>query len=61
MKCLLAFLLVLPLAGCELLPVDLVRPADKDLVCHKGKKTLELPRDAISAHLSHGDYRGPCR
>lgn len=61
MKYLLAFLLVLSLSGCELLPVQLTGPADKDLVCHKGKKTLELPPEAISAHLGHGDYRGPCR
>lgn len=61
MKYLLAFLLVLSLSGCELLPVELRGPAGKDLVCHKGKKTLELPPEAISAHLGHGDYRGPCR
>lgn len=61
MKYLLAFLLVLPLSGCVLLPVELAGPAGNDLVCHKGKKTLELPHDAIGAHLDHGDYRGPCR
>lgn len=61
MKYLLALLLVLPLSGCELLPVALQGPPSKNLVCHKGKKTLELPREAISAHLGHGDYRGPCR
>lgn len=61
MKYLLAFLLVLSLSGCELLPVELRGPAGKDLVCHKGKKTLELPREAINAHLGHGDHRGPCR
>lgn len=61
MKGLLAFLLILPLSGCVLLPVELTGLAGKDLVCHKGKKTLELPRDAISGHLGHGDYRGPCR
>ena len=61
MKCLLAFLLVLSLSGCDLLPVALTGPAGNDLVCHKGMKTLELPREAISAHLGHGDYRGPCR
>jgi len=62
MKCLLAFLLVLPLSGCVLVPVGLIGgPAGKDLVCHKGKKTLELPREAVSAHLGHGDHRGPCR
>jgi hypothetical protein len=48
-------------AGCELLPVALVGPPGKNLVCHKGKKTLELPREAIGAHLDHGDHRGPCR
>jgi len=61
MKCLLALLLVLALPGCELLPVALVGPPGKDLVCHKGKKTLELPREAIGAHLDHGDHRGACR
>jgi hypothetical protein len=61
MKCLLALLLVLALSGCELLPVALVGPPGKDLVCHKGKKTLELPREAIGAHLDHGDHRGACR
>lgn len=62
MKCLLALLLVLPLSGCVLLPVELAgAPAGKGLVCHKGKKTLELPGDAMSGHLGHGDYRGPCR
>jgi hypothetical protein len=60
MKYLLAFLLVLTLSGCAFLPAELTGPG-KNLVCHKGKKTLELPRDAIGAHLGHGDYRGPCR
>lgn len=37
-------------------------PADdgKVLVCHKGKKTMELPREAVDAHLKHGDRRGRC-
>jgi hypothetical protein len=61
MKYLFALLLVLPLSGCELLPVALVGPPGKDLVCHKGKKTLELPREAVRAHLGQGDYRGRCR
>jgi hypothetical protein len=30
------------------------------VVCHKGKKTLELPRNAAQAHLNHGDKLGPC-
>lgn len=60
MKRLIAFLLVVPLSGCVLLPVELGGPSH-GLVCHKGKKTMELPREAIDAHLGHGDYRGPCR
>jgi hypothetical protein len=31
------------------------------LVCHKGKKTMELPESALGGHLGHGDHRGPCR
>ena len=30
------------------------------LLCHKGKKTMELPREAATAHLGHGDRYGPC-
>jgi hypothetical protein len=30
------------------------------VVCHKGKKTLELPAAAAQAHLGHGDRMGPC-
>lgn len=30
------------------------------LLCHKGKKTMELPREAASAHIGHGDRYGPC-
>ena len=30
------------------------------VVCHKGKKTMTLPREALKAHLNHGDDRGPC-
>jgi hypothetical protein len=33
---------------------------DTATVCHKGKKTLELPRGAAQAHLDHGDRLGPC-
>jgi hypothetical protein len=33
---------------------------DTVLVCHKGKKTMELPRAALDAHLGHGDRRGRC-
>ena len=33
---------------------------DHELICHKGKKTMSLPSSAVSAHLGHGDRRGPC-
>ena len=29
-------------------------------ICHKGKKTMTLPAEAVGAHLDHGDRRGPC-
>lgn len=62
MKRILAVLVVLSVAGCVIVPVS---PAGKvaggtALVCHKGKKTMELPREAARAHLNHGDYLGPC-
>ncbi|MDX1643020.1 MAG: hypothetical protein R3244_01540 [Thermoanaerobaculia bacterium] len=34
---------------------------EKVLVCHKGKKTLEIAPAALDAHLRHGDRRGACR
>ena len=30
------------------------------VVCHKGRKTKELPQEAVPAHLGHGDQLGPC-
>lgn len=33
---------------------------DTVTVCHKGKKTMELPRAALDGHLGHGDRRGRC-
>ncbi|KIQ96917.1 hypothetical protein TI01_1531 [Lysobacter sp. A03] len=55
-------LLVLTIAGCVVVPVRNSGKAGGGtaLVCHKGKKTMELPREAIQAHLNHGDYLGPC-
>ena len=62
MKRILAVLLVLPVAGCAFVPVGLYGKAGGGtaLVCHKGKKSMELPREAVAAHLNHGDHRGPC-
>ena len=35
-------------------------PQGKVAVCHKGKKTLYLPKPAVRAHLRHGDIEGSC-
>lgn len=61
MKRFLAALLILPVAGCVVVPVNSGKGGGSALVCHKGKKTLELPREAVQAHLNHGDRMGPCR
>lgn len=34
---------------------------EKVVVCHKGRKTLEVAAPAVDAHLGHGDTPGPCR
>ncbi len=34
---------------------------EKVLVCHKGKRTLDVAAPAVDAHLGHGDTPGPCR
>lgn len=33
---------------------------DTVLICHKGKKTMELPRSSVNAHIAHGDRHGAC-
>jgi hypothetical protein len=33
---------------------------DTVLICHKGKKTMELPRSAAGGHMNHGDRYGRC-
>jgi len=63
MKIVIAAALLLVLAGCgHVRHHDGPRHADGNsvLVCHKGKKTLELPADAVDAHLAHGDWVGRC-
>jgi len=57
--------LVVALAGaasaCVLVGPSSGAKAGHDVVvCHKGKKTMTLPREALEAHLNHGDHRGPC-
>jgi hypothetical protein len=63
MKLLILILPALLISGCVVIPVDGhsgKAGGDTHLVCHKGKKTLELPHEAVQAHLNHGDHRGPC-
>ncbi len=64
MKLMLALILSLSVSACALPPPGGGGGAkgggDTVVVCHKGKKTLELPRAAAQAHLDHGDRPGPC-
>lgn len=66
MKSMLASVLLVLVAGCVVAPDDGggktngKAGGDAAVVCHKGKKTLELPRSAAQAHLDHGDRLGPC-
>jgi hypothetical protein len=32
----------------------------KVTICHKGKRTLRVSRQAVPAHLAHGDTLGRC-
>jgi hypothetical protein len=62
MKPLFFSILLVGLAGCVLPETRGSGKAggDTTVVCHKGKKTLELPSSAAKAHLGHGDRLGPC-
>lgn len=64
MKRFAALVFVLPITACVDVPVvsggSGKAGGDTVLVCHKGKKTMELPREAAKAHLNHGDKSGPC-
>jgi len=67
MKLMLALILMLSVSACVVVPADDGgKPGsgkaggDTAVICHKGKKTLELPSNAAQAHLAHGDTLGPC-
>jgi hypothetical protein len=67
MKLMLTTILLLSVSACVVAPTSGGGNAggekaggDTAVVCHKGKKTLELPRSAAQAHLDHGDRPGPC-
>jgi hypothetical protein len=64
MKLMFAMILLLPVSACVVAPTTSggggKAGGDTAVVCHKGKKTMELPRSAAQAHLDHGDRLGPC-
>ena len=62
MKLMFTLILLLSVSACVVAPDGGGGKAGGDtaVVCHKGKKTLELPRAAVQAHLDHGDRLGPC-
>lgn len=65
MKILIALALVLATSACVLVTEPPYGAksggAGQDVVlCHKGKKTMTLPREAAAAHIDHGDRYGAC-
>jgi hypothetical protein len=65
MKLLFASMLLLSVSACVVAPTSSgsgngQAGGDTVVVCHKGKKTMELPSSAAQAHLGHGDRPGPC-
>lgn len=62
MKLFLALLLPFAIGGCVIVPVagSGTAAGDRIMLCHKGKKTLDLPSSAVQAHLDHGDRYGSC-
>ncbi|WP_146907132.1 hypothetical protein [Arenimonas daejeonensis] len=63
MKLVIALLFTLSLSGCGVFNYDgygTKAGGDTVLVCHKGKRTMEVPSSAADAHLSHGDSYGNC-
>ena len=61
MKLLAIALSVIALSACgSIAPGQPYKGGDTVLVCHKGKKTMELPANAAEAHINHGDRYGRC-
>lgn len=68
MKLALPLLLAALTSGCILVPMDDSGGSSSGgkagggtvVLCHKGNKTMELPREAAQAHIGHGDSHGPC-
>jgi hypothetical protein len=63
MKSIMLIVLVHLVSACVVVPMNGrggKAESSTALVCHKGKNTLELPQEAVKAHLGHGDRRGPC-
>ena len=63
MQLMLTLILLLSVSACVVAPDGGgggKAGGDTAVVCHKGKKTLELPREAVQAHLDHGDRLGSC-
>lgn len=68
MKLAITAIAVFAIAGCAVVPTHRTgmagnaprTSADTVVLCHKGKKTMQLPRAAMKAHLDHGDRMGRC-
>ena len=63
MKLALTLVLTLATSGCAIIYADRhigKSGADTVVLCHKGKTTLKLAREAAAAHFDHGDTYGPC-
>ncbi len=60
MKIIITVVLTMLASSCAVVPVT-GKGGNSNLVCHKGKQTLELPESAVRAHINHGDYLGQCR
>ena len=60
----IALVVVLALASCSCALIveepATAKGGHEVVVCHKGKKTMTLPREAADAHIKHGDRYGAC-